>query len=316
MNELGFSGLTNLGNTCYINSTLQILSAIKELNDYINNNNNYNNIEDSIITKEWKDLRYLMYNNNAIITPNRYIQINENIFKIKNIEFGQYKQCDSSEYLLFLLECIHNTYNNQSIINIDINDKYKIFMNEYLKTDSSIITQLFLFLYEYKYYDIENNELEITNIDKKWCIELSIPNKKDITLKDCFIYNFKDETFDNNELWFSEKKNKNINLIKKTKIIYTSNILIIQLKRFNNKLDKNNAFIQDIEEISLDNFSTNSTKYTLFGIINHEGNIFGGHYYSILKRNNKWYIFNDSHIKETKVFCSDKNYCLFYRKIK
>ena len=59
----------------------------------------------------------------------------------------------------------------------------------------------------------------------------------------------------------------------------------------------------------------NQHNYELFGIINHEGNVLGGHYYSYIKKN-KWFVFDDNTISQVQDIVSDKNYCLFYRKIK
>ena len=72
-------------------------------------------------------------------------------------------------------------------------------------------------------------------------------------------------------------------------------------------------------------------KYSLFGIIIHKGKYLRqGHYYSIVKRDKKWYICNDNVIKELIEFSQEEyiffdkvdlahmnknGYLFFYRKL-
>ena len=61
----GLTGLTNLGNTCYINSCMQILSNIHNFNEYItlfleNTKTNPDDIN-ILFLREWNDLRELMW---------------------------------------------------------------------------------------------------------------------------------------------------------------------------------------------------------------------------------------------------------------
>jgi ubiquitin C-terminal hydrolase len=318
MTQLGFSGLANLGNTCYINSVLQVMSTIDELNNYIEQNSDYDeSMMDYIMTKEWIDLKKLMWSKNACISPGRFIQLNQYIFKYKKKEeFINHSQGDANEYLLFFLECIHNSYNKRDKqLQKNITHKY---LEEYYKKDHSIISQLCLILCEYNYLNEKDKTIETSKIEPQWTLELSIPKKNDVTILDCFEHTFSNEILKDDNAWFNDKKNMKINVIKTMKICKSPAILIIHLKRWNH-IQKNDKLVHLEESLDITSYSKDTNnKYELFGLINHEGNLFGGHYYSFVKKYNKWYLFNDKQIKDIsfKSIIFQKNYCLFYRKIK
>ena len=56
----GLTGLANVGNTCYLNSCMQVLSHTYELNDFLKKGDykkKLNRLPDSVILLEWDKLR-------------------------------------------------------------------------------------------------------------------------------------------------------------------------------------------------------------------------------------------------------------------
>ena len=83
----GLSGLANLGNTCFINSCIQIISHTYELNDLLNNDLFHKKIKnkyESALLLEWNNLRNLLWSNNCIVSPNKFIKTIQNLAKIKD----------------------------------------------------------------------------------------------------------------------------------------------------------------------------------------------------------------------------------------
>ena len=134
-------------------------------------------------------------------------------------------------------------------------------------------------------------------------INLSIP-KKDCNIYDCFDRYCENELMCGVNAWFNEKTNIKEDVNKKTLFWSFPDILIIDLKRFTSNNKKLNYLVDyPIYNLMLEKYvigyKKNSYVYDLYGICNHSGMTNGGHYFAYVKNaNGKWYIFNDTDVKE------------------
>ena len=127
--EAGLSGLANLGNTCFINTCIQVLSHTHELNTILDSDSYTSHIKnnvDAVLLREWNTLRKLMWSQNCIIEPSRFIQIVQGVARRKGQElFTGFAQNDVSEFLLFVVDCFHNALCRPVTMNIKGKSKTK-----------------------------------------------------------------------------------------------------------------------------------------------------------------------------------------------
>jgi ubiquitin C-terminal hydrolase len=338
----GLSGLCNLGNTCYINSCIQILSHCYELHEVINitSNNINNNINNnnSLILQEWKSLKDLMWSKNCVISPNRFLNAIHHISTIKNRElFSGYAQNDLPEFLIFLFDCFHEALERKVSITINGNSENDI--DELAKKCYSMIKNIYsnnysemldLFFGIHVSLIISNNEAnEIMSITPEpfSIINLPIPhssnNNQEFSIYDCFDLYTQSEFLEGENSWFNETTNTRESVNKCIKFWSLPNILIVDFKRFNNSNKKlNNIIRTPLLGVDLSNYVIGYNRekyiYELFGICNHNGECLGGHYTAYVKNSNqKWYNFNDTNVNEINEsqLITSKGYCYFYRKL-
>jgi len=333
----GLTGLVNLGNTCYLNSCMQILSHCYPLNEIIEtrvNSKNINDTIDSVLLVEWNSLRQLMWsNNNCVISPNRYVNAVQKISGEKNRElFTGFIQNDFPEFLVFILDCFHNALKRD--VDMKIKGNIKCDMDRLAKKCYETIKTHFDNDYSdiiNKFYGVQVTRIlsidspikqTLSNATEPYClISLAVtPNTS--TIYDCLDDYCKSELMTDDNAWFNDKTGKYQDVEKKVDFWNLPEILVIDLKRFDNKLKKISRNVSvPIEKLDLSKYVIGYNReqyvYNLFGVSNHMGNAFSGHYTAYVKNaNNKWYMFNDQIVKqidETNVVTPNA-YCFFFIK--
>lgn len=332
-NDKGLSGLINLGNTCFVNACMQILSHTYELNDFLNlqiYKKRLNNKHESILLIEWDNLREMLWKENCVIEPSRFINCIQKIAKLKGAEmFTGFSQNDLPEFLIFVIDCFHTALSrevNMTIVGNAINEKDELAIQCFEKIkgmyskEYSEIWNMFYGVHVSQLKSSETNEIISKTPEPYFMIDLPIPtDNKNVDLLDCFNLYVEGEMI---EGVYNEKTEKRENVNKQILFWSFPQILVIDLKRFNSKNRKNQVPVQfPIENLDLSPFTIGykekSYVYDLYGICNHSGSVLGGHYTSFIKNaNGNWYHFDDNNVIKIDAnnLITPKAYCLFYRK--
>jgi len=333
----GLSGLANLGNTCFINSCMQVLSHTYELNVFLDKETYKGKLRkkyDSALIVEWDALRKVLWNENCIVAPNKFLKTIQKVAELKGMDiFTGYSQNDLPEFLLFIIDCFHTSLSRE--IKMTISGKPE--------NDTDIIAikcfEMIQRMYSKEYSEIWNlfyavhvssvtcvktgKQLNITP-EPYFMIDLPIPpDNKSPTLIDCFDHYVEGELLEGENGWYNEETKERMDVRKKIQFWSFPNVLVIDIKRFTQRLLKNQILVNfPIEELDLSNYvigyKKDMYKYELYGVCNHSGSTMGGHYTAYVKNaNGKWYHFNDTSVTEVGVhesIITPKAYVLFYRR--
>ena len=323
----GKTGLMNLGNTCYMNSILQCLSNTTPLKQYFLSEayaEDLNKMKPEwTVTREMVRLFNAIWESNCIIKPQSF---KDTLSNQKHLFMG-FRQHDSHEVLIFILDLIHKGICYRPIINIKgeaLTDKDKMAVKacEMWKKSHEKEYSFIVELFYGQYHSRSMCDCGATSDAFEPFCYLPLPiTHRTSNIIHCLNEFTHPETLDDDNKYNCESCREKTNAKRQLVFWKTPDVLVMTLKRFNmmHKVTKMIDFPLEGLDLSdyVNGYDKHRSVYDLYGVSNHTGGTMGGHYYAYCKMDDgNWYDFNDSTVtpmKSSEVVTSAA-YVLFYRK--
>lgn len=326
----GLSNLKNLGNTCYLNSTLSVMANCLGLTHYFVSNAftsslNPVNMEkpEHVFLKQYISVLVGLYSKNQTIAP---VTLNNNLSKFLP-ELKKDYQHDAYGCMVGILDLLHNALmkpiNNETAGPVDTRihrhllDSRNVYYDHF-KDGYSIVNDLFFGQYIQKVKCTKCNHLSYS-YQPFMGINLPLIKIKDElpTIYDMLNSYFRKQTI--NKIC-ADKCKINTEHVMKTRIIRLPKYLIIHFKRFNNNLQKIHSTVPFSSDLEMSSYTamvqSQSVEYNLVNVINHAGDsINSGHYHNFNRTfDGKWVSINDHTTKPISAtsVCTNQAYILIY----
>ncbi|XP_069844463.1 ubiquitin carboxyl-terminal hydrolase 50 isoform X1 [Dipodomys merriami] len=301
----GVTGLRNLGNTCYMNAILQCLCSISPLVEYF--------LSGKYITALQKDcsevataFAYLMTDmwlgDSDCVSPEIFRSALGNLYPT----FMKKTQQDAQEFLIYVLNELHEALKKYHRRSGDKKNTQRC-CRKAIANETSIITRLFEGQLNYGITCLKCENCTYKN-EVFTVLSLSIPSQYQCSLQDCLQCFFQQDTLTwNNQIHCSFCETKQETAVRAS-ISKAPKIIIFHLKRFDIQGTTKRKLRTDIH-YPLTNLDLTPyicpifrkhPKYNLCAVVNHFGDLDGGHYTAFCKNSvtQAWYSFDDTRVSE------------------
>jgi len=320
------NGLKNLGNTCYINSVIQVLAWNNDFLNLFLKKSCELGIEDELIVNTKILFKELLNSLNKNIAPKTFVSNIRSNFK----ELNNLRQQDASEFLNLFLNYIHERvkirflkFNNHCI------NSSKHVINGVKNWNNTIkhlspVSKFFNGQFVYFFKCVSCN-YKFRNFSPFLSLDLPLVNKEESSLTDLISRYFETNAC-YKECLNCGSKNTDTEHETTCGIFKFPEYLIINLKRYKNNNTKNYLKIDIDKYIDLSDFAYSvdgfeSVKYEINSMICHNGDQTNtGHYFSVIKNQEDDYWSCISDLKTYTIDIKNLNkslpYILFFKRMK
>lgn len=267
-------GFRNLGNTCYMNSALQALLSSNVMNTvmlmYIQKNPTCLKKFSPVLIEYCRIILDLLSTKSSSYSPQPF----KSTLDRENDWFRGSAQHDSNELLQYMINEFAEEKKDKGMANLVRKvcfGKYKQYVC--CAECMNVVESYFNFL----------------------DVILPIPTTRNPDLAECFQKFAMYDTLDEKNKWDCPTCKKKVIAHKKMEIHEVPEVAIFTLNRFKGT-SKNSTPVKIYQHIELE-----GKKLKLIATVNHYGGTGGGHYVAHVSRDDKWYVADDSSIRESSV---------------